>query len=324
MGIEANTQVVLCPGVNDGAALDQTISDLAAIPSVRTISVVPVGATETAEERIERGAHAEEVPGCTPEFSRALIAQVAPQQRRFRRERGATAVYLADEYYLTAGIEVPAASHYDGYAQYENGIGMTRSLIEDWRRARRGASGSGRRLGGQGLARESVGRANHSTNDAHMESASAVIRRATFVCATLIAPTLRALAGEITADAGVVVDVVGVRNAYFGPRVNVSGLLTAGDIIRALAGRDLGDLVVLPRYALDYTGSRFLDDLTPDTLQRALGVPIAFASTLGEVLQIFREPLDSQVTGAVAGVTANGKSWVDFDALAMPVGTEGR
>jgi NifB/MoaA-like Fe-S oxidoreductase len=104
----------------------------------------------------------------------------------------------------------------------------------------------------------------------------------------------------------------------------VSGLLTAGDIIRALAGRDLGDLVVLPRYALDYTGSRFLDDLTPDTLQRALGVPIAFASTLGEVLQIFREPLDSQVTGAVAGVTANGKSWVDFDALAMPVGTEGR
>jgi NifB/MoaA-like Fe-S oxidoreductase len=144
------------------------------------------------------------------------------------------------------------------------------------------------------------------------------------VCATLIEPSLRALAGELTAESGVIIDVVGVQNAYFGPRVNVSGLLTAGDIIRALAGRDLGDLVVLPRYALDYTGSRFLDDVTPDALQRALGVPIGFASTLGEVLQIFREPLDSQVTGAVAGVTANGKSWVDSDALAMPVGTEGR
>lgn len=312
--IEANTQVVLCPGVNDGAALDQTISDLAAIPSVRTISIVPVGATETAEERIDRGTHSAEVGGCTPEFSRALIAQVTPYQRRFRRERGTTLVHLADEYYLIAGAEIPPASYYDGYAQYENGIGMTRSLIEDWRRARSGKRARNGRLGRQGLARESDATAIRSDN---RDGGGGSVRRATFVCATLIAPTLRSLAADLSDVSGVAVDVVGVENRYFGPRVNVSGLLTAEDIGGALGGRAAGDLVVLPRYALDYTGSRFLDDVTPDALQRALDVPIAFASTLGEVLQIFREPLDSQVTGALVGATANGKSWVDFDAVPM-------
>lgn len=325
MGIEANTQVVLCPGVNDGDALDRTIGDLAALwPAVRTISVVPVGATETAEERIVRGVHSREVEGCTPEFARGVIEQVTAYQKRFRDQHGATLVYLADEYYLTAGVDVPGASHYDGYAQYENGIGMTRSLIEDWGRVRAGIRRGSRAasridgprqtrrpavaLGAQGLAREGGVAVAAVTGGG--------IRRVTFVCGTLIAPTMRRLAAEFSAEAGVFVDVVGVENRFFGARVNVSGLLTAGDIEQALAGRVLGDLVVLPRYSLDYTGSRFLDDATPETLQRALGVPVAFASTLREVLQIIREPIHSEVTGALVGATANGKSWVDFDAIA--------
>ena len=79
MGIEANTQVVLCPGVNDGAALDQTIGDLSVLhPTVQTISIVPVGATMTAEERIARGAHSDEIEGCTPEHAREIIAQATP------------------------------------------------------------------------------------------------------------------------------------------------------------------------------------------------------------------------------------------------------
>jgi putative radical SAM enzyme (TIGR03279 family) len=130
VGIEANTQVVLCPGVNDGAALDRTIDDLTALyPTVRNVSVVPVGATTFAEERIERGTHADEVEGCTPEHARAIIEQVTPYQRRLRKQHGRTLVYLADEYYITAGAQIPPASHYDGFPQFENGIGMARSLI---------------------------------------------------------------------------------------------------------------------------------------------------------------------------------------------------
>jgi putative radical SAM enzyme (TIGR03279 family) len=312
MGIHANTQVVLCPGVNDGDALDRTIRDLSALhPAVQTISIVPVGATMTAEERISGGAHRDEVEGCTPDYARSIIRQVTPFQRRFRREHGSTLLYLADEYYLAAGVEPPGAGHYDGYAQYENGIGMTRSLIGDWRSVTRGRSA--RRLGAQGLARAAAARTSSMPG-------SQPIRRTSFVCGTLIAPTMRALGEDFAASTGISVTVRAVENTFFGPRVNVSGLLTSGDIERQLRGADLGDLAVLPRYALDYTGARFLDDRTPAQLQATLGVPLAFASTLREILQILDEPLHSDVTGASVGATANGKSWVEFDAVGAAEG----
>jgi putative radical SAM enzyme (TIGR03279 family) len=291
IGIQANTQVVHCPGVNDGAALDRTIGDLAALyPTVQTISIVPVGATTFAEERIERGTHAAEVEGCTPEHARAVAAQVAPYQRRFRKQHGRTLVYLADEYYLIAGDEPPGAAHYDGFAQFENGIGMTRSLVDGWKRVRRQRDGA-------------------------QAPPPADIRRMSWICGTLIAPTLERIAAEFAELTRVDVTVHGLENGFFGPRVNVSGLLVAQDVERQLRGRDLGELVVLPRYALDYTGSRFLDDGTPAELQRALGVPLAFASTPREVLQILDGPLQSPVTGAAVASTTNGKAWVDYDEL---------
>ena len=289
MGIEANTQVVLCPGVNDGAALNRTIEDLSALyPTVRTISIVPVGATMTAEERIAKGVHGDEIAGCTRAHARAVIAQVAPHQRGFRRDTGHTLVYLADEYYLTAGVRLPAAAQYDGFAQFENGIGMARTLIDDWKKTRR------------------------SCEHKPPQIRSSSIRNMTMVCGVLIAPTLAELARELEQITGVRTRVRPIENRFFGARVNVSGLLTSRDLIDQLAGEDVGDLAVFPRYALDYTGGRFLDDTTPQDLQRALSVPVAFASTLREVLQIIGEPLSSEVIGADAGATTNGKAWVDY------------
>jgi putative radical SAM enzyme (TIGR03279 family) len=299
MGIETNTQIVLCPGVNDGTALDRTIEDLAALyPSVRTISVVPVGATTVAEERIERGTHAEEVHGCTPQYARDVIAQVAPYQRRFREQHGASLVYLADEYYIAAGAPLPPAREYDGFAQYENGIGMARSFIEDWRRLKRRLGSSLR------IAPE--------------------FRRVSLVCGTLFAPVLRKAASELSALTGAHIAAHVVENSFFGSRVNVSGLLVMGDLERQLRGRDLGDIVVLPRYSLDYSGARFLDDGTPAELQAALGVPIGFASSMRDVLQILREPLESQVAGAgVREGSTNGKAWVDFAGSEAALGGMG-
>ncbi|HEX5479657.1 MAG TPA: DUF512 domain-containing protein [Dehalococcoidia bacterium] len=290
LDIVANTQVVLCPGVNDGDALERTISDLAGLyPTVQNVSIVPVGATMTAEERIARGTHAEEVDGCSPDFARALIAQVRPWQRRMRAAHGRTCVYLADEYYLAAGIEPPPAAHYDGFPQFENGIGMVRSLLQDWRRTKRA------------LARQ---------------PRVFAARRATLASATLIAPTLERIAGAVEETTGLGIEVQTIRNEYFGSRVNVSGLLTSQDIIDQLRGRDLGDVVFLPRYALDYTGSRFLDDGTPAAVRAALGVPIAFVSSLSEVLQILGERLESDVVGAVTNASStNGKAWVDYASI---------
>ncbi|TAK62264.1 MAG: DUF512 domain-containing protein, partial [Dehalococcoidia bacterium] len=244
IGIEANTQVVLCPGVNDGDALRRTIDDLSALhPTVRTISVVPVGATTTAEDRIARGDHAAEVEGCTPGHAREVMELVAPYQRRFRREHGTTLVYLADEYYIAAGAELPSARSYDGFAQFENGIGMARTLLDGWRAARRG------------FERRPL-------------TVAVGVRHISFACATLIAPLLERIAAEFEAATGIRATVHRIENDFFGPRVNVSGLLVAGDFEAQLLGRELGDLTVLPRYALDYTGTRFLDDGTPSELQR--------------------------------------------------------
>src|SRR5215217_1534377 len=150
LGIRAHTQVVLCPGVNDGPALERTATDLAALyPTVQTISVVPVGATIQYEERMAAVGKTDGTAACSPEYARALIRLARPLQRAFRRDHGVTLLYLADEYYLIAargyrgrstrseGVGephgspnwsklVPGAATYDGFPQYENGIGMTR------------------------------------------------------------------------------------------------------------------------------------------------------------------------------------------------------
>jgi len=290
IGIQANTQVVLCPGVNDGGALARTIDDLAALyPTVQTISIVPVGATTVAEERIERGGRAADVAGCSPDHARAIMALVAPYQKRFRKQHGKTLVYLADEYYLLAGAQPPGTAHYDGFPQFENGIGMARSLLDDWHRVQRAT--------------------------ATRVSPRSDVRRVTFVCATLIAPVLERIVPEFTALTGIVATVHPIANSFFGARVNVSGLLVAGDLEQQLRGCDLGNLAILPRYALDYTGARFLDDGTPASLQQALGAPLAFASTMREVLQIVSEPLESPVAGATVAERSNGKAWVDFSQV---------
>jgi putative radical SAM enzyme (TIGR03279 family) len=258
LGIRVNTQVVLCPRLNDSEHLARTVSELAQLhPTVQSIGVVPVAASRHAWARADD--EKASLAPCTPEYARQVIAQVRPWQRDFRRRLGVDLVYLADEFYLVADVPLPASSRYDGYPQYENGIGMTRSLIDDWRRLRR------RLVAGDGP------RPNH--------------KRMTLVCGTLIAPTLSRLASDLAGLAGIDVRVVPVQNRLFGPRVTVSGLLAGADIIDALQGHDLGDLVVLPRHALDHAGALFLDDATPGDVSAALATPVAFASTMSDLLR---------------------------------------
>ncbi len=261
LGIRVNTQVVLCPGLNDGEYLARTVRDLGELhPTVQSIGVVPVAASRHAWSRADEATKRWLAP-CSPQCARQIIAQAQPWQQEFRRRLGVTLVYLADEFYLAAGARLPAASRYDGYPQYENGIGMTRALVDDWRRLRRQLSG--------GTIPRSTGR-----------------KKLTLACGTLVAPVLTQLAGEMTALTGIDASVVAVENAFFGPRVTVSGLLTGGDIIETLRGREPGDLVVLPRHALGHAGARFLDDVTPADVSAALSTPVVFAATLSELLRL--------------------------------------
>lgn len=282
-GIQVHAQVVLCPGVNDGPHLDQTIGDLLQHPNVASIGVVPVGSSLEADAR---SAH----PGMrrhSPAESRAAVARLRRWQRRARGERGATIVFPSDEFYLAAAARIPAARRYDGFPQWENGIGMVRTLIDDWRRLRR---------------RIRAGR---------IDPEPLRSRPLVFACGALIAPTLTRLAAELSAETGARIEVRPVPNRLFGDRVNVSGLIPGADFADALAGLPPDSGIFLPRASLDYFGNRFLDDMTPAQLEQALARPIdrpvAFVYTLSDVLQSALAPDGPSFRSPLAN--SNGRAW---------------
>ncbi len=271
IGIKIHSQVVVCPGINDGAALDATLHDLnERYPDVLSIGVVPVGLTRTPEEILS-----DPEPSCSrilpsaanlglrqfePREARALLEQVQPLQQANRRRHGKTLVYASDEFYLLAGARVPAARAYDGYPQYENGIGMVRDFIDDWARTRR-------RL------EKSVERMEH--------------RSVSVVCGELAAPIVEPLVAEWAALVGVDAEVVPIRNTFFGPRVKVSGLLTGRDVVEN-QGRLRGSLILLPEVMLDKTGTKLLDNMTPADIEVALGRPVRFAGYLSKAHNLLR------------------------------------
>lgn len=281
MRIEAHTQVVLCPGVNDGDALDQTVGDLLRQDNVTSIGVVPVGSSLEGEQRIgDAGMRAH-----SRTEARRVVKQLRRWQRQARADRGQSVVFPSDEFYLTADTQIPSARRYDGFPQWENGIGMTRTLVDDWRKTKRKIQ--------QGRL--------------HVPPTSAVI-----ACGTLIAPTLRALCDEATELTGVELTVVPITNTLFGARVNVSGLIPGRDYISALSELDLPDRVFLPRASLDYFGAKFLDDLTPEQLESQLKRPVSFVYTLSELLQSVAEGVDSRNSGSrqpQPNQRSNGRSW---------------
>jgi putative radical SAM enzyme (TIGR03279 family) len=273
LGIRVHTQVVTCPGMNDGEILERTVSDLAAhFPHVLSIGVVPVGLTRTPQEilsgpepscsRILPSAADLPLRTFLPDEARAVVRQTRGWQRRFRREYDCSVVYASDEFYLLCDEPVPSAASYDGYPQYENGIGMVRDLIDDWKRLRK-------RL----LRRGNPVRQAPS---------------ATLVCAEMIGRQLSELVDEWRTVTGAEADLQVLENSFFGPRVRVSGLLTGGDIV-ANRHRFGGDIVILPSVMLDKTGSRLIDGMTPAELTAALGRPVRFAGYLSEVDRIVFE-----------------------------------
>jgi putative radical SAM enzyme (TIGR03279 family) len=270
MGISCHTQLVLCPEINDGAELDRSIADLAALrPLVESISVVPVGLT-----KYNNMLKVEDLPPMRPftrEESLAVVERVRPWQERFAAEpgsRGQPFVYLSDEWYYVTRQPFPPARHYGSYAQIENGVGMTRKLLEDWRSAKR-----------------SLGNPPSVT--------SAEPPRVAIVTSAMAAPIIERLARDIRKATGREVRVVPVVNQFFGPLVTVAGLLCAQDALDTLAARcaDFGpdDLVLLPRVMLDNAGTRFLDDITVEEFRSRLAARAVFAKTAAELVTAIQE-----------------------------------
>jgi putative radical SAM enzyme (TIGR03279 family) len=231
-GLEVHSQIVLCPEWNDGAHLDRTIEDLWELgPSIRSLSVVPVGLTKYNLNRPVRL--------LSPAEAGAAIDRVDEARTRGFAERNNGWCYSADEMYLVARRELPDVPYYDDGALYENGVGSIRRFVDSFDS---GVSSVPRRDGG----------------------------RVRLVTGMSMAPFIRPRQDRLSAATGVPVDVVEVRNEYFGPSVTIAGLLGGHDILNTLGEGREGDLIVLPAEALNADCS-FIDNLPYETFSERLG-----------------------------------------------------
>ncbi|MEN6371483.1 MAG: DUF512 domain-containing protein [Armatimonadota bacterium] len=236
--ITIHTQIVVCPGVNDGKKLEQTIHDLASLyPGVASIGVVPVGLTR---HRLAGPA----IDAMDPVAAGKIVQQVRRWQKKLRKDFGSRLVWASDELYLASGIPVPSASSYEGFPQLENGIGIVRQFIDDTRKT---------------IARLPE-RIPHPV-------------KATVVTSTLATPIIEEFTSELNKVEDLHVYVAPIMNEFFGESVTVTGLLTGKDIINQLKGHDLGDFVLIPTVML--RDGVFLDNITLSELSEALSCPAA-------------------------------------------------
>ena len=249
-GIEIHAQVVLCPKINDGAVLRQTISDLAALhPKVTSVAIVPLGLTRYLNDP--------RLTPVTPEFCRETIREVTSMQRDLRARLGTTFAFLGDEIYLKADRAIPSRKHYGEYPQIEDGIGMVRSFANEFDSLMKGLRA---RATANGAVARPLGRAQKRL-------------AGTILTGTLFAPVLEELAGRINEVFGTELRVVPVANDYFGGDVSVAGLLTGGDF---LAARDQvqGDFAIIPNVALKSDEPIFLDGMRFEELERQFKLPV--------------------------------------------------
>jgi putative radical SAM enzyme (TIGR03279 family) len=239
-GIEIHAQVVLCPGINDGPILRQTIGDLAAeFPRITSVAIVPLGLTRyNTDPRLT---------AVTPDFCRQTIAEVTVIQSDLRQRLGTTFAFLGDEIYLRGGRAVPSRSHYGDYPQIEDGIGMVRSFNNEFaalvkKLVRRPLAHPGKLCG-------------------------------TLLTGTLFAPVLRPLIENLNARFGTQLTVAGVENNYFGGDVSVAGLLTGSDLVSARE-RIIGDFVIIPKSTLKSDEDIMLDGMKLEELTVKLGLPV--------------------------------------------------
>lgn len=256
LGIAVHAQVVVCPGLNDGAALEQTLSDLWALRgAVQSTALVPVGLTAHHPLRLRP---------VTAEDARALLDLANRWRRRAFREERRRFVYPSDEYYLLAGRPVPSARTYDGFPQLANGVGLLRRFLDGWRRQVCRLSRPGAPV--------------------------AAVRSATLVTGRAFAPTLAEVAAGLTRLLGIDCRAVAVTNRLFGTDVTVAGLLTAQDVVADLQGQPLGEVVVLPRSMLDAAGEQTLDGWSLGRIAQALERPVVVAGTPGELVRAVTAP----------------------------------
>lgn len=250
-GISLCGQIVLCKGWNDGAELTRSMEDLYRLyPAMGSVSIVPFGMT-----RFREGLP--EIELFTPEECRAVVEQVTAFGDRCRTETGSRIFFASDEFYLRGGLPFPPEAFYEGYPQIENGVGMLTSFETEF-----------------GFGLEDVA---EYVRDARLP------RRVSVATGVAAYPHIKGMCDALCrAVPGLEITVYEIVNHFFGETITVAGLLTGKDMKEQLAGRDLGDALLIPENTLRADGDLFLCGMTPGELSQALGVPVVPAPNDGE------------------------------------------
>lgn len=244
-GIRLCGQIVLCRGINDGAELDRSMRDLAKLaPHMSSVSIVPAGLT-----RYREGLYP--LTPFSPEECRAVIDQVNRFGDKCQRELGYRMFCVADEFYLKAGLPLPEEDYYGDYEQIENGVGMLRSLMAEFA--------------------DELAYLGDLVGDADKIPP----RHVSLATGKAAAPTMRYLAALLEKRLnGIQISVYEIENRFFGGEITVAGLLTGKDMAEQLAGKPLGDELLIPANTLRAEGDLFLCGMTPNELSLTLGVPV--------------------------------------------------
>lgn len=247
-GITMNTQLVLCPGINDGDELRYSIEQLSALyPSVQSIAAVPVGLTKFRDGLPKLEPYSKQTAGET-------IDIIEEYSQKFRKEFGVGLCYPADEFFIKAERDLPNADYYDDYPQLDNGVGLVRSFCDDF------------------------------LDELDYISEKSTNKKVTLATGADFYPYLYDLCTKAEEKYGVEIKVQKIINNFFGETITVSGLITGIDLYEQLKSIDLGEYLLLPSSMIsDYTNhtenkNKFLDDMTVEELESKLNVKIVLTS----------------------------------------------
>lgn len=246
-GITMNGQIVLCKGLNDKEELERSISDLSKyIPYLESVSVVPVGLTKYRDDLYP-------LESFTKEDALETLAIIKKWQDKLYQEHGTHFIHGGDEWYILAECPIPEEAEYDGYPQYENGVGMLR-LLE-----------------------------NEILDELESHAGDDRVRIVTIATGKLAKPYLESYVLEIQKKyPGVQVQVIAIENQFFGEKITVSGLVTGQDLISQLLEKNIGQELLIPCNMLRSGENVFLDDITVTEAEEKLKVKVRVVDQPGK------------------------------------------
>lgn len=245
--ITMNGQIVLCKGWNDKEELEKTIHDLSAfLPEMQSVSVVPVGLTKFRDNLVP-------LEKFSKEDSIEVIETIHRWQNIFLNHYNTRFIYAGDEWYINAGLPIPDEDAYEGYPQIENGVGMLRSFTDEFYSYLSEQSGDNRE------------------------------KEISMATGVLASPYMSKMIDDLKGKyPNIKINLYTIENNFFGKNITVAGLLTGGDLISQLEGKNLGKALLLPDALLRHGDNILLDDITIDDIERTLQTRISIVESDGK------------------------------------------